>query len=148
MHIPVPWMFVLTYLLGVLLESICPVTIVSMQPRVSTIVGFVLFALGGLIAGWGWMIFHKAGTTTIPGRSSLKLVTWGPYRFTRNPMYLGLTFAYLGEAALLKQVWPVFLLPLMLAYLNWTVIPVEEKKLIGVFRDQYEQYRAHVHRWI
>jgi hypothetical protein len=85
MHIPVPWMFVVTYLLGVLLESIRPVTIVPMQPRVSTIVGFVLFALGALIAGWGWMIFHKAGTTTIPGRSSLKAGHVGTLSFHSKP---------------------------------------------------------------
>jgi protein-S-isoprenylcysteine O-methyltransferase Ste14 len=82
------------------------------------------------------------------GQSSVKLVTWGPYRFTRNPMYLGLTFAYLGEAALLKQVWPVLLLPFTLAYLNWTVIPVEETKLADAFKDEYAEYRQRVRRWI
>jgi protein-S-isoprenylcysteine O-methyltransferase Ste14 len=63
-------------------------------------------------------------------------------------MYVGLVLAYLGEAALLKQMWPVLLLPLTLFYLNWTVIPVEEAKLEEVFQDEYAQYRLRVRRWI
>ena len=115
---------------------------------VSTIAGAVLFSFGAVIAGGGQAIFRKARTTTVPGQPSAKLVTWGPYRFTRNPMYVGLTFVYLGEAGLLKQIWPVVFLPLTIAYLNWTVIPVEEARLKEVFRNEYEKYRSRVRRWI
>ena len=148
MRLPVPWVFVLTYLLGAALESVRPRAISSKTALVSTVAGAVLFLVGAVIAGWGLLLFRKAGTTTVPGQSSVKLVTWGPYRFTRNPMYVGLTFAYLGEAALLKQVWPALLLPFLLAYLNWTVIPVEEAKLHDGFKSEYEQYRLRVRRWV
>ncbi|HEV8261426.1 MAG TPA: methyltransferase [Burkholderiales bacterium] len=67
------------------------------------ITGGVLFSVGAVIAGCCLVIFRRARTTTVPGKSSVKLVTWGPYRFTRNPMYVGLVLAYLGEAGLLKQ---------------------------------------------
>ena len=107
-----------------------------------------MFAIGAVIAAWALLIFRKARTTTVPGRTSSKLVTWGPYRFSRNPMYVALTLAYLGEAGLLKQAWPIVLLPLVLAYLNWIVIPVEEARLTEVFGGGYEQYRASVRRWI
>lgn len=50
----------------------------------------------------------------------------GPYRFTRNPMYVGLIVAYFGEAGLLKQAWPIALLLLTIVYLNYVVIPLEE----------------------
>jgi protein-S-isoprenylcysteine O-methyltransferase Ste14 len=63
-------------------------------------------------------------------------------------MYVGLTLAYLGEAGLLRQIWPVVLLPLTIAYVNWTVIPVEEAKLDEVFPGSYQQYRSRVRRWI
>ena len=62
-------------------------------------------------------------------------------------MYLGLTIAYLGEAGILKQVGPVLLLPLIFAYLNWIVIPVEEERLRQVFEAQYDVYRTAVGRW-
>lgn len=148
MHVPVPWVFVLTYLLGVALGFVRPWTISAAAARVSVITGGALFAMGAVMAGWGLTIFHKARTTTVPGESSVRLVTWGPYRFTRNPMYVGPSLAYLGEAALLRQIWPVLLLPLTLAYLNWTVIPVEEAKLQEAFQDQYQQYRVSVRRWV
>ena len=147
-HVPVPWVFVLTYLVGVGLESARPSNILRETPFVSTIAGGVLFIMGAVIAGWCLLIFHSARTTTVPGQSSVKLVTWGPYRFTRNPMYVGLVVAYLGEAALLKQIWPVLVLPFTVAYLNWTVIPVEEARLAEVFQDEYQQYRSRVRRWI
>ena len=63
-------------------------------------------------------------------------------------MYVGLTVAYLGEAGMLKQVWPVVLLPLTIAYLNWIVIPVEEARLHEFCGEEYEQYQARVRRWV
>ena len=146
-HVPVPWVFVLTYLLGVVLEHVHHGTISPTAALISTTAGAVLFAVGAVIAGWGLVLFGKAKTTTVPGKLSGKLVTWGPYRFSRNPMYVGLVLAYLGEAGLLKQIWPVVLLPFTVAYINWTVIPVEEAKLEEAFPDEYKQYRLQVRRW-
>ncbi len=148
MRVPVPWVFVLNYLVGTALESVRPTTILRNHSLASRIAGTLLMTLGAVIAGWGLVIFRKARTTTVPGRRSAKLVTWGPYRTTRNPMYVGLTLAYFGEAGLLKQVWPILILPLTLAYLNWAVIPVEEAKLKEVFGDEYVRYRSRVGRWI
>ncbi len=145
-HLPVPWAYVLTYLLGAALEWLFPF---DLAPRNWVgYLGLALFALGAMIAGWGWTTFFKAGTTTIPGRRSSELVTWGPYRFTRNPMYIGLTIAYLGEAGILCQVWPVVLLPLTLGFVNWIVIPVEESRLEEVFGLEYQRYKRNVRRWL
>jgi len=149
LRVPVPWLFVLTYLLGVGLESVRPLGIgPAGGSRTVGTVGAVVFTLGAAIAGWGLVIFRRARTTTVPGRTSAELVTSGPYRMTRNPMYVGLALAYLGEAGILKQVWPVILLPLMLAYLNWIVIPLEEARLTEAFQGDYEGYRTRVRRWI
>ena len=148
MYVPVPWVFVLNYLLGVALQRKWPLNISPSSAVMSTIAGGLLFAVGAVIAGWALVIFRKNRTTTVPGKSSAKLVTWGPYRFTRNPMYVGLTCAYLGEAGLLRQIWPVLALPLTIAYLNWTVIPIEEARLRETFHEQYDQYRTLVRRWI
>ena len=148
MRVPVPWVFVLAYLAGVGLEAICfDSHFFSSVPFLSEI-GAIVFLAGAVLAAWGWLLFRKAKTTRVPGQRSTAMVTWGPYRFTRNPMYLGLTVAYLGEAGILRQLWPLLLLPLVLAYLSWIVIPVEEEKLRQVFGPRYEEYRARVGRWV
>jgi protein-S-isoprenylcysteine O-methyltransferase Ste14 len=148
MRVPVPWVFVLTYLFGVCLEYAFPLR-ETIGPRLAFgIVGGALLAMGTVVAAWSLFIFRKARTTTIPGRKSAKLVTWGPYRFSRNPMYISLTAAYLGEAGILKQIWPVLLLPLTIAYIHWIVIPVEEARLTEAFEGDYRQYREKVRRWI
>jgi protein-S-isoprenylcysteine O-methyltransferase Ste14 len=152
LHVPVPWVFVLTYLIGVVLEFAIPLHIrfhIRSAWLVGPgVVGAVLFSSGAAIAGWSLLIFRKAGTTTVPGRSSRQLVTWGPDRISRNPMYVALVLAYLGEAALLRQLGPVILLPATIAYIHWIVIPVEEARLREVFQEAYDEYRAHVRRWI
>jgi protein-S-isoprenylcysteine O-methyltransferase Ste14 len=63
-------------------------------------------------------------------------------------MYVGLIAAYIGEAGLLRQVAPLAVLLLTVAYLNWIVIPVEEARLQEEFGSAYELYRASVRRWL
>jgi protein-S-isoprenylcysteine O-methyltransferase Ste14 len=148
LRVPVPWVFVLTYLLGVGLEFAFHPGGFIRNNKLLTAIGFVIFSLGAVLAAWGWLIFRSARTTRVPGVASTTLVTWGPYRFTRNPMYVGLSIAYLGEAAILHQILPVILLPLTLVYLNRVVVPLEERGLHTVFGAEYERYRSHVRRWL
>jgi protein-S-isoprenylcysteine O-methyltransferase Ste14 len=148
LRIPVPWVFVLTYLAGVGLEHALPFRASNGALPGVSIAGGVVFGIGAVIAGWGLLTFRAARTTTVPGQASSRLVTWGPYRFSRNPMYIGLIVAYLGEAGILRQAWPVFLLPLVVAYVNWVVIPVEEFRLKEVFAEEYDRYRMKVRRWL
>lgn len=149
MHIPVPWVFVLTFLIGCGLNAVVPLTIPSASlRRISLVAGIVLMACGLALAGWSLSLFRAARTTTIPFEEVSQLVTWGPYRFSRNPMYISLTLIYLGEAGMLALIWPLLLLPLILAYIHWIVIPVEESGLRKVFGIAYEQYCTRVHRWI
>ncbi|HTI36806.1 MAG TPA: isoprenylcysteine carboxylmethyltransferase family protein [Vicinamibacterales bacterium] len=143
MRLPVPWVFVLGYLLGAAAQPVWQIRLGHAQSA-----GLATFAAGAALAAWGWFTFLKARTTTVPGKASAALVTWGPYRFTRNPMYVGLTVAYVGEALLLGQVWPLFVLPAVVAYVNWVVIPVEEARLTEVFGDRYIAYRSRVRRWV
>ena len=148
LRVPVPWVFVLNYLLGVVLQWLAPLPFSWTFPVRADIVGAVLFVLGAVAAGSGWVAFHRAGTTRVPGQVSTTFVSWGPYRVTRNPMYVGLSLAYLGEAALLRQVWPALLLPLTLIYLQRVVIPLEEARLQETFGPVYAEYCARVRRWL
>jgi len=146
--VPVPWVFVLGYLVGVALEFAFFRKGSLDGPEWVVRAGVGVFVAGAALAAWGWIIFYKAKTTTVPGEASSTLVTHGPYRATRNPMYVGLSIAYLGEAGILKQVAPVAMLPLVIAYLNWIVIPTEEARLQQVFGDAYQNYRSRVRRWL
>ncbi|HKW12720.1 MAG TPA: isoprenylcysteine carboxylmethyltransferase family protein [Gemmatimonadaceae bacterium] len=148
LRIPVPWVFVVGYLAGVVVErALRPHVAFTALPGVALAVG-VVFLVGAVIAGWGLATFRRARTTTVPGETSARLVTWGPYRATRNPMYVGLILAYLGEAGLLRQVWPLAFLLVVVAYVNWVVIPLEETKLAEAFGGEYTRYRARVRRWL
>ena len=111
-------------------------------------VGGALVALALAIGGSAVGLFKKSGQDARPWMPSPSLVLHGAYRFTRNPMYVGLALAYIGEAGILRHVWPLVLLPVVLVYLNWVVIPVEEARLTEAFLDAYPQYRRSVRRWI
>jgi protein-S-isoprenylcysteine O-methyltransferase Ste14 len=148
MRVPVPWVFILTYLVGVGLELAWPSRIPESAALACRVGGGLLLGTGAVVAAWCLLIFWRERTTTVPGKLSARLVTWGPYRFSRNPMYVSLVMVYLGEAGILMQAWPVACLPFMVAYLNWIVIPVEESKLREVFGETYEQYCARVRRWL
>src|SRR5262245_4085719 len=87
MHIPVPWVFILAYLMGAGLEFAYPSHAYTEPLYGVRVAGGTLFATGAAIAGWGLLIFYRARTTTVPGKRSSKLITRGPYRFSRNPMY-------------------------------------------------------------
>ena len=148
LHIPVPWVYVLTYLIGLLFQFLVPFNLLSGETLTYVrIFGVVLFATGAIFASWSLIIFHKARTTTTPGESSEKIVMHGPYRLTRNPMYVSLFLAYLGEAGILAQLWPVIVFPLIFAYVNWVVIPLEEEVLKNDFEDNYVNYCSQVRRW-
>jgi protein-S-isoprenylcysteine O-methyltransferase Ste14 len=148
MHIPVPWVFVLAYLIGVWLEHVWALELGgAVSERVTISLGWVFFTAGAVVAAWGLVTFHRARTTTVPGKVSSQLVTWGPYRLSRNPMYVGLATAYIGEAFLTRQIWPAVLLPVVVAYVNWVVIPVEQARLTEVFPSEYPAYQRRVRRW-
>lgn len=147
LHLPVPWVFVLGYLLGAALQVLIPAQLSSSSASTALrTAGGILFVAGAGLAAWSWVIFKRAGTSAVLGETSRVLVTRGPYRLTRNPMYAGLTLAYLGEEGALVQVWPLLFLLFVLAYVNWFVIPVEEANLTDF--EEYGEYRSRVHRWL
>nr|AYC80266.1 isoprenylcysteine carboxylmethyltransferase family protein [uncultured bacterium] len=92
--------------------------------------------------------FRRAHTTLIPNRPASAFVTDGPYRWTRNPMYVSMTLLYLAVALWMNSWWPVLLLVLVLVIIQELVITREERYLISAFPDQYVAYSARVRRWI
>src|SRR3989449_10916364 len=74
-------------------------------------------------------LFRRAGTTPNPTKPTSALVIWGPYRFTRNPMYVGMATLYVGGTLLLNDLWPLALLPVVIALVQRRVIAKEEAYL-------------------
>ena len=92
--------------------------------------------------------FIRRGTPVNPARAARALVTDGPYRFTRNPMYLGMACAYAGAALAAGALWSLAVLPAVLLVVDRVIIAREERHLVARFGDQYERYRRSVRRWI
>jgi protein-S-isoprenylcysteine O-methyltransferase Ste14 len=110
----------------------------------------VLIGAGGLLlAGWGERTFAAEGTDILPASpTNKKLVTHGPFRFTRNPMYLGLVMMALGFAFYFGTV-AFYVVPVLLFLLcNFSFIPFEEAKMQRQFPDQYTDYLRRVRRWL
>lgn len=113
-----------------------------------TLAGAVLITAGAALAVWGVATFLAARTAIMPHHAASRIVTSGPYRFTRNPMYVGMTLAYVGVGFLMNSWWPAVLLPLVLVLLVMLVIRREEAYLGRAFRDEYALYRTRTRRWL
>jgi protein-S-isoprenylcysteine O-methyltransferase Ste14 len=149
MRIPPPWVYMLGYLAGGTVQHFLPIVIPSPDLAwIIRIAGFVFVGVGIVLAFSAVGVFRKTKTTIVPHETPSTLVISGPYRFTRNPMYVSLTLVYLGVAGTRNEIWPVIVLPLVLAYINFLVIPIEEKNLRGAFGDEYQKYGERVGRWL
>jgi protein-S-isoprenylcysteine O-methyltransferase Ste14 len=147
LKIPPPiWMFALLLVAYATQRSFAWAQIVYFR---SLPLAALLTVAGISLAVWGRTTFAVAGTEVIPASATnKKLVTNGPFRFTRNPMYSGLVLVSLG-IALYAGTPPFFLVPILLFLLcNVVFIPFEEAKMQRQFNDQYTDYLHRVRRWI
>ena len=143
---PPPLAYLAGLLIGVGLEVAFPV---DPLPTVVTVVGAVAGIGGSLLLDVGAMQrFMRAGTPAIPFKPSTALVTSGPYRFTRNPMYLGMASLYVGLAFAFGLIWAFALLPVVVIVIDRLVIAREEPYLERLFGDEYLAYKGRVRRWI
>ncbi len=92
--------------------------------------------------------FERAGTHVNPMQPATTLVASGPFRFTRNPMYVGMTTLYLAIAIATRIAWLLVLLVPVLAVMHWGVVLREERYLSGKFGAPYDEYRRRVRRYV
>src|SRR6476660_463205 len=108
--------------------------------------GVTLAILAVAIAMWGRSTMHAAGTNISPLKPANLIVTTGPFRFTRNPLYLGITLLYLGLTLISDTWWGMIcLLPLLVVMHNGVVLR-EEHYLEQKFGETYRNYRSSVRR--
>lgn len=116
------------------------------EPALRT-AGYVLLGMWLFLSVWAIVTFRRAGTTPDPTRPTTALALGGPYRWTRNPMYLGFALMQAGAALIANALWPlVWLLPVLLV-IRLHVIGREEQYLERKFGEDYLAYKRRVRRW-
>jgi protein-S-isoprenylcysteine O-methyltransferase Ste14 len=110
--------------------------------------GFALIAAGAGMAAWGARTFQEADTSISPHDPATTLVETGPYQYTRNPIYIGMTAVYSGITLLLNNLWGVLLLPGVLTAMERGIIEREEAYLRVKFGDAYDEYTERIPRWL
>jgi protein-S-isoprenylcysteine O-methyltransferase Ste14 len=141
-----PLIFLITVVVGVAAHFLCPVLLSPPTPwRVLGAV-FAVTAATIVLSARAQMV--KAGTNVRPDLPSTAIVTGGPYRFTRNPMYLSLCLLNLGIGLMLRDLVPVILTLVLGVVLQMGVIVREERYLEAKFGEVYSSYRRRVRRWL
>lgn len=100
------------------------------------------------LAAWALGVMLRAGTNPDPHRAATALVEGVPFRFTRNPIYVGMVLFHAGVACLLQSGMARATLPGLAAVLHYGVILREECYLERKFGEVYRGYRARVRRWV
>jgi protein-S-isoprenylcysteine O-methyltransferase Ste14 len=145
--VPPPLYFGAAFAAGMLLPTVTVPLSVGARPPTLAVAAFLLVS-GTALAVAGVIEVLRHQTTIVPHRAVSALVTTGPYRITRNPMYTGLATAYLGCALLTGSWWPVATLPFALVAVGRVVIGPEERYLANRFGHLYSNYRTQVRRWL
>jgi protein-S-isoprenylcysteine O-methyltransferase Ste14 len=134
------------FLLGALLQWILPLPFLAQAP--ARLIGLVVMLVNLAIGLPAVRAMLRARTSLNPARPVTSLVLSGPYRFTRNPMYLGLTLLFTGLAIIFRLPWALVLVPVVVWLITqWVIVP-EERYLEGKFGSQYAEYKSRVRRWL
>ena len=141
-----PVYFVGTLLLMVFLHRYLPIRRLAEWPVTGA--GLALVAAGLLLAFGTARAFPRAGTTVRPFEESTVLLQHGPYRFSRNPIYLGLVLITVGVALRMGTASPWLPIFPFIAVLEYRFVRMEERMLDATFGEAYRQYRGRVRRWL
>jgi len=143
---PPPLIFAGALVAGLLLNRLRPTPFL---PRtLSRLLGWPLVVTGLLLGLWGFREMRRAGTNVDPYHPTTAIVERGPYGFTRNPLYVGMTLIYSGISARANASLAALLLPAALHVVHYKVIKREERYLEEKFGEEYLRYKGRVRRWI
>ena len=145
---PPPLLYLGALIIGVVLGWILHVPGFGSYRALSLYAGGVLAIAGIALVTTAAGLFRRMGTNVRPTQPSTTLVATGLYRWTRNPMYLGMALLYAGLALLLDSIVALILLPVVLVIIRTQVIAREERYLEARFGDDYRAYKRRVRRWL
>jgi protein-S-isoprenylcysteine O-methyltransferase Ste14 len=101
-----------------------------------------------LVNGSAYAMMSRARTGVLPGRAATRILATGPFRLTRNPLYVGLMLLYAAGALFFDSGWALLLLPLAFAALHFGAVLPEERYLEAKFGEEYLSYKRRVRRWL
>jgi protein-S-isoprenylcysteine O-methyltransferase Ste14 len=141
-----PFLYGAAFLLVLLCRALWPLPIGDRGSMLWP--GVALVVLGVGMAAWGRRTMRAAGTNVRPSLPATAIVTTGPFRFSRNPLYCSLTLLYLGLTAIFNTWWGLIVLVPLLLVMHFGVVLREERYLDRKFGDTYRQYRTRVRRYL
>ncbi len=142
-----PLLFLGSIALGVLLQLVIPLRFAE-SSGLRVAIGLVVIALGFAEGAWAFVTMRNTQQDPDPRTPSPELIPDGPYRYTRNPMYAGMTLIQAGVGTALGNLWILLLLVPTLLILQRSVIEKEEAYLERRFGESYLRYRKSVRRWL
>jgi protein-S-isoprenylcysteine O-methyltransferase Ste14 len=141
-----PLIYLIAIVLGIAIHYLWPVPLV---PRaIGAPVGVIVVLAAVALFITSVRTFRAAGTPVPGNRPTTTIVGTGPYRFSRNPIYLAFSLLQLGLAFWVNSLWLLITLVPAVALMSLVVIPREERYLDGRFPAEYSSYKASVRRWI
>ena len=141
-----PLVYVPFLAMGIVLDFLFPLPL--LPNRVQYLVGFAVIAVCGLIMLFVFLAFRKARTNFNPRKPTTAIITTGPYRFSRNPSYVGLTLLCVGIGIAADSIWILGLLIPAIVVMHYGVIVREERYLENKFGEEYLRYKRSVRRWL
>lgn len=146
--IPPPLLYASVFVAAIFIQKAAPLSVSFFKSEAVKITGYFLIAISIITSVVCLRKFFLSKNTIITIKPASSLQTDGIYRFTRNPMYVGLMFLYLGLTCLLGNWYNLILLPLLVLIIQQYVIVREEKYLLRRFGAEYADYRSKVRRWL
>jgi protein-S-isoprenylcysteine O-methyltransferase Ste14 len=133
---------------AVVMSYLVPLPWTGVNDRPAHYIGLGIGIAGIILLVWAVLTLRRHGTTFLPDAGATALVTTGPYRRFRNPIYLADAMILLGAAELTKNIWLVVAAAAFAALVTWLAILPEERHLESRFGEDYLAYKAKSRRWI
>lgn len=146
----VPWppiLFVAAIAFAMLAQRIYPLPWPGIDDTPARVIGYGFGVAGLALIVWGIFALKQAGTTVLPDKGADKLVTDGPFRYRRNPIYMGDVLLFLGLAQLTGNIWFAIAAPLFAIAVFYLAILPEEQHLENRFGQAYLDYKESTRRW-
>ncbi|NLS15881.1 isoprenylcysteine carboxylmethyltransferase family protein [Rhizobium sp. P40RR-XXII] len=143
-----PLLYSLAVLMALYIQRLYPLPLPFIWALASWVVGAILTAVAVTLNVWAVKTLLERRTTVLTQRCSAHLVTTGPFRFTRNPTYLGYTLLTAGLGLMIGNLWFVAMAAAAAALTTFLVIRCEEMHLLSRFGCEFEFYCKHTRRWV